>query len=152
MVDKFKHIFIYWDFQQNQCLNIKKACVHKIHRIASWGPCAHGAPGHLPSVPMRSDGTESDASTFCFNLYFCVNNAVNRSVNESSILIGRISKQESNKKNNCCLLGIYSSTFSNIRLIYIYSEGLWTFIPTTNWFFLYIKGHVLISLFFGLAP
>jgi hypothetical protein len=98
MVDKFKHIFIYWDFQQNQCLNIKKACVQKIHRIASWGPCAHGAPGQLPSVPMRSDGTESDASTFCFNLYFCVNNAVNRSVNESSILIGRISEQESNQK------------------------------------------------------
>ena len=22
MIDKFKHIFIYWDFQQNQCLNI----------------------------------------------------------------------------------------------------------------------------------
>jgi hypothetical protein len=47
---------------------------------------------------MRSDGTESDASTFCFHLYFYVNNAAIRSVNESSILIGRISKQESNEK------------------------------------------------------
>jgi hypothetical protein len=52
LIDKIKHIFIYWDFQQNQCLNIKKACVHKIHKITSWGPCAHGAPGQLPSVPM----------------------------------------------------------------------------------------------------
>jgi len=25
MVDKIKHLFIHWDFQQNQCLNIKKA-------------------------------------------------------------------------------------------------------------------------------
>jgi hypothetical protein len=24
--DKIKHIFIYRDFQQNQCLNIKKTC------------------------------------------------------------------------------------------------------------------------------
>jgi hypothetical protein len=58
------------DVKRAQCLNIKKACVHKIHRIVSWCPCAHGTPGQLPSVPMRSDGTESDASTFCFNLYF----------------------------------------------------------------------------------
>jgi hypothetical protein len=98
MVDIFKHIFIYWDFQQNQCLNIKKACVHKIRRISSWGLCARGAPGQLPSVSMRSNGTESDASTFCFHLYFYVNNAANRSVNESSILIGRISEPESNQK------------------------------------------------------
>ena len=107
MVDKFKHTFIYWDFQQNQCLSIKQACVHKIRRIASWGPCARGASGQLPSVSMCSDGIESDASTFCFHSYFCVNNAANRSVNESSILIGRISKQESNKTLVNCLLGIY---------------------------------------------
>ena len=69
-----------------------------MHRIASLGPSARGAPRQLPSVPMRSDGTESDASTFCFHLYFYVNNVVNRSVNERSILIGRISKQESNQK------------------------------------------------------
>ena len=69
MDDKFKHIFIYWDFQHNQCLNIKKACVHNIHKIASWEPCAHGAPGQPPSVPMRSDGTETDACTLSASIY-----------------------------------------------------------------------------------
>ena len=40
-------------FQQNQCLNIKKhALYNNIHRL-SLCPCARGAPGKFPSVPMR---------------------------------------------------------------------------------------------------
>jgi hypothetical protein len=31
---KIKHILLYWYFQQNQCLNIKKHAVHYIHRLA----------------------------------------------------------------------------------------------------------------------
>jgi len=58
MVDKIKHTFIllYWYIQQNQSLNIKKLDVHNIPRLA-WDPNVHGAPGQLPSVPMRYDGT-----------------------------------------------------------------------------------------------
>jgi hypothetical protein len=43
---------LYWYFQQNQCLSIKKHTVHSIH-ILAMGPFARGAPGQLPSVPMR---------------------------------------------------------------------------------------------------
>jgi hypothetical protein len=32
---------LYWYFQQNQCLNIKKHTIHKIHRLA-WGCYARG--------------------------------------------------------------------------------------------------------------
>jgi hypothetical protein len=60
---------------------------------------------------MRSDGTETDACTLSASIYiFIVNNAVNRSVNESSILIGRISKQESNQKLAKLSTGYLSST------------------------------------------
>jgi hypothetical protein len=47
---------LYWYFQQNQCLSIKRHAVHNIHRFA-MGPYTRGAPGQLPSVPMRYDGT-----------------------------------------------------------------------------------------------
>ena len=33
---------LYWYFQQNQCLNIKKQAVHNIH-ILSWGPILVGS-------------------------------------------------------------------------------------------------------------
>jgi hypothetical protein len=60
MVDKLKHIYLfYWYFQQNQCLNIKKHAVHNIHRLA-WGSYACETPGQLPNVPMRYDGTGCD--------------------------------------------------------------------------------------------
>ena len=40
-VNKIKYIqnmyLLYWYFQQNQCLNIKKHAVHNIHRLA-WSP------------------------------------------------------------------------------------------------------------------
>jgi hypothetical protein len=35
-------ILLYWYFQQNQCLNIKKQAVHNIH-ILSWGPILVGS-------------------------------------------------------------------------------------------------------------
>jgi len=37
---------LYWYFQQNQCLNIKKHAVHNIHRLA-WNPYARGVPWQL---------------------------------------------------------------------------------------------------------
>jgi hypothetical protein len=40
------------DFQQNQCLSIKKTCLRNIHRLA-WGPYARGVPGQLSSVAMH---------------------------------------------------------------------------------------------------
>jgi len=41
---------LYWYFQQNQCLNIKKHAIHNIHRLA-WAPMLVGAPGNCPSCP-----------------------------------------------------------------------------------------------------
>ena len=48
---KLNIYLLYWYFQQNQCLNIKKYAVHNIQRLA-WGPYARGTPGQLPSVSM----------------------------------------------------------------------------------------------------
>jgi hypothetical protein len=45
-VAKIKHV-LYWYFQQNHCLNIKK---HAIHRLA-WGPMLVGPPGNCPVCP-----------------------------------------------------------------------------------------------------
>jgi len=42
-------------------LNIEKHAIHDIH-ILTWGPYARGAPGQLPSVPMRLDDTASSIS------------------------------------------------------------------------------------------
>jgi hypothetical protein len=36
---------LYWYFQQNQCLNIKKHAVHNIHRLA-WAVHAHALKWH----------------------------------------------------------------------------------------------------------
>jgi hypothetical protein len=49
-VDKHYLNLLYWYFQQNLWLNIKKHAVHNIHRLA-WGSYARGAPGQLPSIP-----------------------------------------------------------------------------------------------------
>ena len=46
--NKGEHTFI----AQNQVLNIKNHTVHNIDRLA-WSLYARGAPGQLPSVPMR---------------------------------------------------------------------------------------------------
>jgi hypothetical protein len=35
---------LYWYFQENQCLNIKKHAVHNIH-ILAWAPMIVGPPG-----------------------------------------------------------------------------------------------------------
>jgi hypothetical protein len=51
-VDQIKTYLLYWYFQQNQCLSIKKHAVHNIHRL-TWGLYARRAPGHMPSVPMH---------------------------------------------------------------------------------------------------
>jgi hypothetical protein len=53
MVDKIKHIyFLYWYFQQNQCLNIKNYAVYNIHRLV-WGSFARGTTGQLAIVPIH---------------------------------------------------------------------------------------------------
>jgi hypothetical protein len=49
-VDKIKHTCIYiyllyWYFNQNLCLNIKKHSVHNIHRFA-WGPWTTSQHAH----------------------------------------------------------------------------------------------------------
>jgi hypothetical protein len=49
---KLNIYLLYWYFQQNQCLTIKRHAVHNIH-ISAWGPYARGAPAQLPSVPMH---------------------------------------------------------------------------------------------------
>jgi len=51
MVDKTKHTFVfvyllYWNFQQNQCLNIKTNAIHSIHRPMHVGP-----PRNYPVSP-----------------------------------------------------------------------------------------------------
>ena len=43
---------MYWNFQQNRCLNIKKHTVHNVHTLA-WGLYSCGPSGQLPFVPMR---------------------------------------------------------------------------------------------------
>jgi hypothetical protein len=53
---KLNIYLLYWYFQQNQCLNIKTHVIHNIHRL-SWGPYVRGAPGQLPRLLMRWDGT-----------------------------------------------------------------------------------------------
>ena len=51
MVDKIKRAYLlYWYFQQNLCLNIKKHAVHTIHRLA-WSPYARGPLGKCPAWP-----------------------------------------------------------------------------------------------------
>ena len=50
-VDQIKHNLLYWYFQQNQCLCIKKHAMHDIHR-SSWVLCSL-TPGKLHSVSMR---------------------------------------------------------------------------------------------------
>ena len=41
---------LYWYFQQNQCLNLKKKhAVHNIHRLAR-----SGTPGNCPACPNRN--------------------------------------------------------------------------------------------------
>ena len=41
---------LYWYFQQNQCLNIKRHTVHNIH-ILSWGTMLVGSPDNCPVCP-----------------------------------------------------------------------------------------------------
>ena len=45
---KLNIYLLYWYFQQNQCLNIKKHVVHNIHGLA-WGPWAT-AMRVIPSI------------------------------------------------------------------------------------------------------
>ena len=40
---------MYWYFQQNQCLNIKKHAVHNIH-ILAWGPRATAQRAHKTAL------------------------------------------------------------------------------------------------------
>ena len=47
---KLNIYLLYWYFQQNQCLNIKKYAVYIIHRSARW-PYARGALGNCPACP-----------------------------------------------------------------------------------------------------
>jgi hypothetical protein len=49
---KLNIYFLYWYFQQNQCLKIKNYAVYNIHRLA-WGSFACGTTGQLSIVPIH---------------------------------------------------------------------------------------------------
>jgi len=63
---------LYWYFQQNQCLNIKKHIVHNRHRLA-WSPsdncpvcpCAKTAPisGDVDNDSQSNCHSDSDSCT-----------------------------------------------------------------------------------------
>ena len=48
--DKINIYLLYWYFQQNECLSIKKHVIHNIHRLA-WGLYIRGALGNCPVFP-----------------------------------------------------------------------------------------------------
>jgi hypothetical protein len=73
--------FLYWYFQQNQCLNIKNHSVYNIHRLV-WGSFARGTTAQLPIVPIHNTALrtvtviliinfkEDDLDTeYCLNIY-----------------------------------------------------------------------------------
>ena len=65
---KLNIYLLYLDFQQNQCLNIKKHAVHNIHRLA-WGPIyACGPPGNCPVWPCVN--TALHATCFMYVKFF----------------------------------------------------------------------------------
>lgn len=80
-INKIKHTgvyYLYWYFQQNQCLNIKKTCCSQHSQISmgplcSWGPvataqCAH-ALGSQPTCYVNID-IMTWATNLGFDVYF----------------------------------------------------------------------------------
>jgi hypothetical protein len=49
---KLNIYFLYWYFQQNQCLKLKNYAVYNMHRLA-WGLFACGTTGQLSIVPIH---------------------------------------------------------------------------------------------------